>query len=352
MPRPSTLTERTLRSSAARRDLRMTRLPGGWDPRAHQHRDGNSSARPSAEVRQIVLHITGTTDLEKVRQRFTTPSGGASAHYLIDRGGELHQFVSEERQAWHAGIQAHIHPLYQDGSWRRYVRYFGWWKRYPADAVYLDKALMPVPEGPQAALVARADGSSWPAYGYFDARWGEGASPPNYKPDENPNWHSIGIEILSYGKTEADPEVYTEAMYATLDRLLEELCARHGLPRERGVIVGHEDVNPVGRWGWDPNQGFDWDRAVPRRVEPRRAARVRALGDEPRSGPAAERSGAGQVGAGAAAGVGGAVAVQGAAGHEGGLLGWAAEHPGLVGVSIGLLVVGLLVIVTGALRRR
>jgi hypothetical protein len=22
--------------------------------------------------------------------------------------------------------------------------------------------------------------------------------------------------------------------------------------------VGHEDVNPIGRFGWDPNAGFDW----------------------------------------------------------------------------------------------
>ena len=29
---------------------------------------------------------------------------------------------------------------------------------------------------------------------------------------------------------------------------------------EREAVCGHEDVNPIERWGWDPNQGFDWER--------------------------------------------------------------------------------------------
>lgn len=32
--------------------------------------------------------------------------------------------------------------------------------------------------------------------------------------------------------------------------------------RDRRYILGHEDVHPLARWGWDPGAGFDWGRVM------------------------------------------------------------------------------------------
>jgi N-acetyl-anhydromuramyl-L-alanine amidase AmpD len=107
----------------------------------------------------------------------------------------------------------------------------------------------------------RPDRSEWRDYRHFDARWGrEQRVPIGYADERNPNAKSIGIEILSVGFDRPSAEHYTEAMYVSLARLVTDICERYGLPRIKGVVVGHEDVNPIARWMWDPNQGFDWSR--------------------------------------------------------------------------------------------
>ena len=90
----------------------------GWNPAvpAERRYTGRCNNRPSgARVSRVVVHITGTRSLPQVVNRFTT--GKASAHYVVDFDGLIHQFVPEDKRAWHAGIPgAHQAPV-QSRRW-------------------------------------------------------------------------------------------------------------------------------------------------------------------------------------------------------------------------------------------
>ncbi len=238
----------------------------GWNPvvpaeRRHAGRHGERKGGHSVE--RVIVHITGVRELSKVVSNFTTQP--VSAHYLIDKNGELHQFVSEDKAAWHSGIKSFVRKLYDkdDGSWRKYKRYFSWSRDYPSDSVFLDANGQRVDRNSgRAALVARPDMSEWPDYDYFDKRWGRINMPIGYPDVLNPNYNSIGIEILGLGSKHPSDSEYTAEMYEALNALIHDICKRHNLKKELGVVCGHEDVNPVERWGWDPNSGFDWAKAL------------------------------------------------------------------------------------------
>ena len=135
-------------------------------------------------------------------------SARASTHYLVDREGRIYRFVDEKQRAWHAGR----------GS---------------------------VP---------------WDASGANQM-----------------NQHSIGIEILAIGSARdmrifmsearyrdlatSHPEFigYTDAQYRTLNRLIDDIMARHpAIRRDRYHIIGHEDYAPGRKT--DPGELFDWTR--------------------------------------------------------------------------------------------
>lgn len=78
--------------------------------------------------------------------------------------------------------------------------------------------------------------------------------------DSDPNNYSIGIETLGFGAKTNDPNIYTPAMYSALHTLVADLSQKYDIPMVKGRVVGHEDVNPVARFGWDPSAGFDWSR--------------------------------------------------------------------------------------------
>ncbi len=52
----------------------------------------------------LVLHYTGMTSAEAALERLTAPEAGVSAHYLIDREGDVYRLVPETERAWHAGV--------------------------------------------------------------------------------------------------------------------------------------------------------------------------------------------------------------------------------------------------------
>lgn len=238
----------------------------GWNPIVPTSRryKGRSGKRPTdARINRVVVHVTGTRDMAQVVNRFTTQS--ASAHYVVDQQGLVHQFVPENMSAWHSGIVSFVRSLYKrgDGSWRQYKRYFDWHRGYGADAVYLDATLRQVEkDSGSALLVRRLGGDEWPDYAYFDARWGRRPAPVGFEDTVNPNTHSIGIEILGLGSKHPSDTEYSDAMYASLAPLISDICERYSIERKLGPVCGHEDVNPVERWGWDPNSGFDWQRAL------------------------------------------------------------------------------------------
>lgn len=221
-----------------------------------------NSRKPAARTpTHIVIHITGTNSLARVKMIFLAPNS-VSSHYLVTKDGELIQFIPDAFRAWHAGIESTVRALYRKGpaQWTRYLRYFAWYEGYPADARYVNGDLQPVRDKTEAVFVARADGLPWSEYDYFFARWPGAERPVNYDVDPDPNNYSIGIETLGLGAKTADPETYTPAMYASLRTLVADLSQKYEIPMVKGRIIGHEDVNPVNRFGWDPSSGFDWSQ--------------------------------------------------------------------------------------------
>lgn len=231
-----------------------------WNPNVPAARRFAGVMTPgrSAPPTHVVCHITGTDDFAAVKKEFQS---SASAHYVIDKQGLLYQFVEEENQAWHSGIKPSVQTQYSKAGtgWRKLLYHFAW-AQYPSGSIWLDSNLKPVQSRPEATFVGRADGSEWPDYDYFNTRWGEAAKPINYAKSKRPNDYAVAIEILSFGAKIPGGSAYTEAMYATLTQLVTDICDRHAIARVKGRLVGHEDVNPIQRWGWDPGQGFDWSR--------------------------------------------------------------------------------------------
>lgn len=232
-------------------------------PASHRFESPNRNARKPALVvpTHIVVHITGTNDAQSVKKTFMAKNS-VSTHYLVLKDGGILQFVPDAFRAYHAGIESGARALYRQGAsvWMRYVKYFSWYKAYPSDAVYVDGDLQPVWDKTEAAFVARGDGQPWPQYQYFSKRWPVLDSPVHFDADPDPNNYSIGIETLGVGASSPDPKVYTPQMYGALRTLVEDLSLRYGIPLEKGRVLGHEDVNPIARFGWDPGAGFDWSR--------------------------------------------------------------------------------------------
>lgn len=214
----------------------------------------------------IILHITGTDTIEPARRRFMTPGADASAHYIVDKDGSLFQLVVDGRRAFHAGIQTVIKTLYDAGDqrWKDVIGLTLPRRTYPADSIFLDANLQPTSVEAKQRFVKTRDGTPWTTrFRYFEDRWGINRNQPwNYENSKLPNDYSIGIEIVSFGATRPSATAYTEAMYATLARLVIDLCAKYEIPRAHGRVIGHEDVHPVDRFGWDPGAGFDWSRVL------------------------------------------------------------------------------------------
>jgi len=160
-------------------------------------------------ITHIVVHFISAVNVDAadpynyqtIRQIFT--DGNVSAHYLLDREGNATALVAEDRAAWHAG----------KGEWGDDERYTNAMNKY-----------------------------------------------------------SIGIEIMNIG-TFADMQQYltraeydalddaligfTDEQYATLAALIDELCARYDIPKDREHVLGHQEYNPQKS---DPGEGFDWSK--------------------------------------------------------------------------------------------
>lgn len=98
----------------------------GWYRFAHQLASPNHGPRPGgAEINLVVIHAISlppgeygsddvpaffTNQLQHDRHPYFDHLRGVevSAHFFIRRGGELMQFVSCDRRAWHAGESSHL----------------------------------------------------------------------------------------------------------------------------------------------------------------------------------------------------------------------------------------------------
>ena len=170
----------------------------------------DSSSFREEKVELVMIHFTSAVMLDRenpydydlVRGIFVENRLGI--HYLIDRDGTIYCFLPESRAAWHAG----------KGSY--------------GDEKYTDKM----------------------------------------------NQYSVGIELMGIGSQEdmsiyLHPEEYgqlrddligfTDAQYAALAALVQDICQRNDLPAEREYIIGHQAYNPAKN---DPGELFDWDRLM------------------------------------------------------------------------------------------
>ena len=89
------------------------------------------------------------------------------------------------------------------------------------------------------------------------------------------NHYSIGIELVGMGSQndmsgymsaseykalDDSLKGFTDAQYEALKPLLEDICARYGIPIDRDHIIGHEEYSQKKK---DPGELFEWERIIP-----------------------------------------------------------------------------------------
>lgn len=77
------------------------------------HHSGRSKA-----ITAVVIHYTGSLNIEGTIAWFKDPVSKVSAHYVIGRDGRLVQMVPDNRVAWHAGRSA-MRPHLDEGDPRK-----------------------------------------------------------------------------------------------------------------------------------------------------------------------------------------------------------------------------------------
>ncbi|MGE0109650.1 MAG: N-acetylmuramoyl-L-alanine amidase [Bdellovibrionales bacterium] len=55
------------------------------------------------EIKYVIIHYTAMESAPEALARLCDPAAEVSAHYLIDKQGEITQMVDERLRAWHAG---------------------------------------------------------------------------------------------------------------------------------------------------------------------------------------------------------------------------------------------------------
>lgn len=168
-----------------------------------------SRPRGTNQVDTIMLHFSSDasarpTDPYNVDRVIATYGNAASAHYLIDREGNIYRLVKEQRIAWHAG-----------------------------------KGRLP-----------------WPPYRSNMNSTSIGIEMMNIS-----TWDDMKIFIpkTTYDKIAKKDIGYTDAQYQSLNQLLKDIRSRWPLvPFDRHHIISHSDYAPGRRT--DPGVLFDWTK--------------------------------------------------------------------------------------------
>lgn len=186
----------------------------------------------------LAIHQTGRTIVERAVQRGMEPieaaakyyQSGYHSHYLIGWDGTIHQFFADTIPGAHIGVSAAERELVLKGAWELNF------------------------EGTAALRLWR---ERWPGY----------KSPQHLFPTKSPNQAYIGVELLPSRQGET---WFTDDQLQAVIDLAKNRAEAHGWPlgwEETPRLVGHEDVDPYGRWqpsgGWDPGAlrekpRFDW----------------------------------------------------------------------------------------------
>ncbi|MCM3619066.1 N-acetylmuramoyl-L-alanine amidase [Sutcliffiella horikoshii] len=170
----------------------------------------NSRVR-GAPITHVMLHFTNNAlrspqspyNIEDVYALFEEYE--VSAHYMIDREGEIYLLVPEERAAFHAGKGRHLN----------YQEYGNGLNDYS-----IGIELMAI--GTKEEMLSTI-------------------------PEETYD----SIDPLNMG--------YTEEQYIALNKLLDDILTRNpGIKNDREHIIGHDEYSPVRKS--DPGELFDWSR--------------------------------------------------------------------------------------------
>lgn len=62
----------------------------------------NHSSRAGAEIDTVIIHYTTAGTYESKKAHFLNPESKVSAHYVIDKNGDIYQMVKDSDKAWHA----------------------------------------------------------------------------------------------------------------------------------------------------------------------------------------------------------------------------------------------------------
>lgn len=200
----------------------------------------------TAAIGCIVVHTTGDTDWAAIL-RFYTDAQGFQPHYAIEQDGTIHQIVDEDVVAFHVGMSnteiGHYQQGYNHWSHIRATQNQGTWS-------YTDT------------------GAELANYGTWRDTWLSAPvqSPLDLATGANPNSVSVGIELEAPENAERTPDIFSDAQYDALIRLLASISTRNSLSIDRAHILGHYDANPFNRsnasGGWDPGEAFNWTRAI------------------------------------------------------------------------------------------
>lgn len=63
----------------------------------------NFSSRDGGKINSIILHYTTAGTAQSSINHFKNPASQVSAHYIIDKNGDIYQMVQDNDKAWHAG---------------------------------------------------------------------------------------------------------------------------------------------------------------------------------------------------------------------------------------------------------
>lgn len=62
----------------------------------------NYSSRNGVPIRRIIMHYTTSDEVDSSISWFKNPDAQVSAHYIIDKNGDIYQMVRDSDKAWHA----------------------------------------------------------------------------------------------------------------------------------------------------------------------------------------------------------------------------------------------------------
>jgi hypothetical protein len=79
-----------------------TSEPVGKPPIKQFIQSPNHSSRNGTTIRRIILHYTTSANVQGTISWFQQTKSQVSAHYIVDKNGDIYQMVADSDKAWHA----------------------------------------------------------------------------------------------------------------------------------------------------------------------------------------------------------------------------------------------------------